>query len=318
MCKRLDKDQQCVNGVCAVIVTWNIGNRIEKNFIAVYHQVEKVIFVDNDSDMETINALDRIQKQYSRVMIIRNSLNTGIARAQNQGIDYALDHGFEWVLLLDHDSRPEKDMVLNLLKGLENCSNNQKIAIIAPHIKDRNVNKPCYYITPWSGVFFKRSGFNGSDLIEHILAVISSGSLIRLAVIKDVGFFREDFFVDHVDTEFCLRLITNGYFIIAVRNAVLRHSLGKIVPHWFMGREINVTNHNAQRRYTIYRNRLLVWKMYFLRTPSFILFDFLAALFELFKIMMFETDRKFKLYCAVKGIYSGLTGRNVDIEGLLK
>ncbi len=295
------------NGICAVVVTWNIGDVIEKNFTAVCNQVDKVVFVDNGSEMQTIDILNRIRQRYpDKVVIIRNSSNIGLASAQNKGVDYALHHNFEWVLLLDHDSRPEHDMVFNLLKGFYACDGNRNIALVAPNIKDRNVNKPCYYITPRFGIFFKKSGFKNCPIIKNVLAVIASGSLIKLSAIKDIGRFREDFFVDHVDTEFCLRLITNGYSIIAVRDAVLRHSLGEIVPHYFMGMEINVTNHNAIRRYTIYRNRLLVWKMYFLKTPSFIMFDFLAALFELLKIVMFETNRKLKLEYALKGLYAGL------------
>ena len=41
--------------------------------------------------------------------------------------------------------------------------------------------------------------------------LMSSGMMIDLSKIKDIGFFKEEFFIDEVDLEFCYRAIKKGY-----------------------------------------------------------------------------------------------------------
>ena len=56
--------------------------------------------------------------------------------------------------------------------------------------------------------------------------MITSGSLLALAVFRRVGPMREDFFIDAVDFQYCLRLRRHGYKVIETLLPTLIHPIG--------------------------------------------------------------------------------------------
>ncbi len=290
--------------VCAIIVTWNIGEEFIRNFEAVFHQVAKSIIIDNASNKKTVLMLKNIKTQYSdKVEIIYNTSNEGIGVAQNQGLDIALKSGFEWILLLDHDSRPEYDMVEILLDAFYSLRENEKIGLMAPNKKEQNIDKEMKIVVPGFFIWWRK--FGDDRIVHNVQSAISSGSLIRKDVFSSIGRFRESFFMDYIDTEFCLRMNKYGWKIAGVRDAVLNHNFGNIQSRKVMGRIIGVTNHSQSRRFTIYRNRVIVWKQYFLVLPSYIFFDISMAFYDVLKIVFFESARKNKLKAVIKGLLAG-------------
>jgi rhamnosyltransferase len=294
--------------VCAVIVTWNIGEGFISNFKAVLDQVARTIIIDNGSDPETVLMLKRLHKKYpDRIDVVYNERNMGIASAQNHGVDFALKNGFKWILLLDHDSRPENGMVLSMLKAFYSIKEKSKVGLVAPYIREENIAREMKFLS--SDCPFKLRTFGNDSIVTDVQSVISSGSLIRKEVFESIGKFRHDFFVDYVDTEFCMRMKVNGWKIAVVRDAVLNHNIGELKGHRLLGRMTGVTNHSSSRRYTIFRNRVIVWKQYFNRLPSYILFDIAMAFYDAIKILLFENARQKKIKAIFKGLFTGTVNR---------
>ena len=297
--------------ICAIIVSYNIGRRFEKTFTSILPQVNKVFIVDNGSDQETISLVKRLQQEHpKKTKIVFNRENLGVARAQNIGLEYAMDEHFDWALLLDHDSQAHLDMIENMSRALKHHPEREAIGLIAAHVKDAAVEVEPLYTVPKHKIFFQRRSVGENQYMDGVLCVIASGSLIRTDVIRVLGKFREDFFIDYVDSEFCLRLITNGWKILLVRDAVLEHTLGEKQEHKFLGVSVITTNHSPERRYTIYRNRAYLWKKYLLRIPGYVLFDMTAAGYDLLRILLFEKNSMEKLTQAITGGITGLLKSN--------
>ncbi len=294
--------------ICAVIITWNIGDTFVSNLEPLLSQVGQVLIVDNGSMSPTIERLNMIQGAFpGMITLIFNKENRGIASAQNQAIDFVLVHGYKWILFLDHDSRPENDMVLTMRAAFNSIKDISKVAVIAPTIRENNIHRKMKFLSP--GSFFYLQEFNRFSIVEEVQAVVSSGSLVRTDIFQEIGKFRQDFFIDYVDIEFCLRVRVNGWKIILVPNAVLNHEIGDLKGHYFMGRLTGVTNHPPIRRYTIFKNRIIVWKRYFIRLPSYVLFDVITALYDLLKIVLFEQSRAEKLRYIARGILHGVISK---------
>jgi len=67
--------------------------------------------------------------------------------------------------------------------------------------------------------FFVFSGdLEPDDDVQDVRFAISSGSLFNLAVLEDIGWHNEKYFVDCVDYEICLRARRSGFRIGRVRN----------------------------------------------------------------------------------------------------
>ncbi len=313
--------QVCGQNVCAIVVTWNINNSFMANFRAIIPQVAQAVIIDNGSCPDTVLMLKALLPLYAdKVKIIFNNTNKGISAAQNQGVDIALKSGFEWILLLDHDSRPAPDMVVTLLMAYDTIIHSgsmagpgaekdhksfchKKIGLLAPNKKEEKFIGKMKLITPGRLPFWRT--FGTDKIVCDVRSVIASGSLIKKEVFWDLGRFNETFFMDYVDVEFCLRMHSRGWQIAAVRDAVLHHNLGDIQPHYFLGHGISVSNHDACRRYTMFRNRVTVWKQYFFSQPEYIFFDMGMAVYELVKICLYESGAGHKFKAAIKGMMDG-------------
>ncbi len=70
----------------------------------------------------------------------------------------------------------------------------------------------------------------------------------------------ESLFIDHVDTEWCLRAQSSGFRIFGVCDAVMTHSLGERRRDvWFL-RERTVPFHQPFRYYYMFRNAVLLYR----------------------------------------------------------
>ena len=145
------------------------------------------------------------------------------------------------------------------------------------------------------------------DFLEQ-KTVITSGSLIDPRMAAEVGGFRDDYFIDQVDHEFCLRARAHGYQIVISRKVVMTHSVGRPggvrVP--FMGR---LPNHPPLRKYYIARNTVVTVAEYWSREPQWCLRRMMRLLLGLGLMAFLEDQRLDKVRAFAGGIVDGLCRR---------
>jgi rhamnosyltransferase len=182
-----------------------------------------------------------------------------------------------------------------------------RIAAVGPVLKDIVTDHPASFVQIEHG---ESASYDKPEFAGCIPAdvLISSGSLIPLAVIDSIGAMDESLFIDAVDTEWCLRARSKGYQSFGVINAALYHSLGdKTYTVWF-GRRRYLPEHIPLRFYYIFRNSLLLYKRGYipLRWKVKNLITLVGLL--LFSIaLMPERFRRVKM--VILGIYDGLCGK---------
>jgi rhamnosyltransferase len=139
--------------------------------------------------------------------------------------------------------------------------------------------------------------------------VLSSGSLYDLNTFDVVGRFREDFFIDYVDSEYCIRLLDMGFKIRVACEARLGHSLGKrrVVQVGLL--KFFPTFHSPIRWYYISRNRIPMLRMYALKFPYWLSFEIVSSVYIFLRMMLFEDQRLLKLKAIFYGTLDGLCRR---------
>lgn len=284
--------------VAAIVVTYHPDAGFPERLAAVADQVHRVVIVDNRSNPEAIRMLQEITMSRPRVDLLLNSSNLGIAAALNRGVRHAISAGYTWVLTLDQDSRPVRGMVKQMLAAYEELAERDKPGVVAPVPVDEQTG---------------RSEFTelcGSAKHIEAKTVLTSGSLIPAFVFAASGPFRENFFIDYVDDEFCLRLRRIGYSVVVACEARLLHNLGHPTYHRFLWKSRAVTsNHAPLRRYYITRNRLLLMKEYVLREPLWVAEEARAFLKDTVKMLLFESGKKEKFGYYLKGAAHALLNR---------
>jgi rhamnosyltransferase len=286
------------NSCCAIFVTYNPDANIVENVSSVLAQASEVVIVDNASNIDAQEILRDISKD-KRVTLILNDRNRGIAYALNQGVKYAIAHEYQWLLTFDQDSLAPSDYLETLLSTYYSTDNQDSIAIVAPT-----------YTTRTGTVSFSHTSSKNSDnqTYSEVETTMTSGNLVATKVFDKVGFFNEDFFIDFVDHEYCLRLAKSGFRVIESHQALLRHELGSLTEHSLLSLRIVTTNHSSIRRYYKYRNMTSILKIYFFDSFPISSQILRAFLFEPFKILMFEQDKYSKIQSILKGIYHGTRG----------
>ena len=237
-----------MSSTLAIVVTFNphfgdlgaLLSRLRAEFV-------DTIVIDNCS-----NNIEQIQRQVSdgpNVDLVRLDRNYGIAYAQNIGIRKALTDHYEFALLLDQDSQPEDCFVDKSVRAFQ-CLDpgGLTVAAVAPSYVDKRTD----YLYPF--VRFSRFGvhtFRPSEQYADVSLIIASGSMLRLKLLPAVGLMNESLFIDHVDTEWCLRAIAKGYRLVGIADNHIRHSVGDATIR-VLGR--NLPAHSHKRRYFSTRN----------------------------------------------------------------
>lgn len=303
--------------VCAVVVLYNPPAASIANIEALLDQFSTVTLVSNGISREFEDALLPLRGDHCH--ILRNTSNVGIAKALNQGFDHARRLGFEWAVSFDQDSIPTVGFLDALWRTYEqSIATNTPAALVGPNIVDLATPDASYkWLCQWKGLpfLYRRIGCYLGDL-KNVSVAITSGSLTNLRIHQDIGGFREDFFIDYVDTEYCLRLKQNGYAIVVCAKALLHHRLGERKSFSALGHEFRPTFHSPVRLYYIFRNRIPMLRAYSFRYPHWFFFDTVAAVYNLLRITLFEDCKGSKLKSCLKGTWAGLIGKSGPISPL--
>jgi rhamnosyltransferase len=237
------------------------------------------------------------------VHVLALGCNQGIAAAQNQGIAWAKDQGATHVLLMDQDSVPASNMVLTLLTALEQ---HPEAGSVGPWYADTRRSKAFSPFVRIQGLKLDRlrcSSDRDVLLVDHLIA---SGCLIPMRVLAEVGVMREDFFIDFVDIQWCLRVRHAGYSLYGVCAARLEHQLGE-KPVNFLGSQY--LSHSPERHYFHVRNALLIYR------ESFVPLQWkLVSAWRLLLKMAFHSmvtaPRRLHFAYMLRGLADGLRGRS--------
>ena len=311
----MNNDKSVVIG--AVIVTYYPTKNILEIIKNIEKYAKKIVIVDNTNISRLTRQLYKIACLYKQKAVLKtNEKNVGLAKAQNQGINILKENKINWVLIFDQDSYPEENYIKEIKKTIiEN--NTKKLGIITPRIIEKKLNKEANYYVK-KGWLFKRKKIDDINENDQILFTISSGSCINMQLINDIGKMKEEYFIDYIDSEFCIRAISKGWKIFAAKNAILFHQLGRKSVNKIFNKILVSTNHNPIRRYTIYRNRTNLWKKYAFKSPSYIIFDMMAAILDILRILKFENKKQEKLIMITKGIITGLNDKKLLDDKLIR
>jgi rhamnosyltransferase len=286
-----------IKDVCAVVVTYHPDAELPIRLRSISRQVAQVVIVDNGSADAELARLREIAADPA-VVVILNSENLGLAAALNIGIRRAMTLGYAWALLLDQDSRVESDLVTTLITVYKSFPDKEHLAIIGSGFRERHRHSA------------KAAKFESSaEEWDEVKEVITSGSLLSLKAYTNVGPFREEFFIDYVDSEYCARAAAHGYRSLKTRRPLMSHSIGKPTSHRLLWMTKWTSNHSADRRYYISRNRtVMVRESGKYRLGLWVLIGLSSCVTPVKRIALYERSKGSKIAAVFQGWWDGVQG----------
>ena len=303
------KEEFSSQSVAALVVTYFPDTTFTIRLNKIIEQFSFVLIVDNGSSQETIS-WRKAYSQNNATVVIRFSSNLGVATALNRGITHLIDLGFRWVVTFDQDSTIQPDFLSALLATLATSDDPTQVALVGACRRDIGAGlMPYRWLRPKRGLpFFERVPCERVTA-EGVTLVITSGTLTNLSVYEQLGPFRDDFFIDHVDFEYCLRARLRGYTIMVSCEAQLFHQVGHKQQQRILGITLSPTFHPPVRRYYQFRNSIDLFREYGLSFPHWFVYHTLATAEIILTIAIFEKERFRGLRACVFGILDGLFSR---------
>ncbi|MFM1897541.1 MAG: hypothetical protein RLZZ385_2615 [Pseudomonadota bacterium] len=245
-----------MSGTCAIVVTFNPDITALLKLLGQLNRETDFVVIDNGSE-KTGKFASSIEV-YERCRELRRLPdNLGLAAALNLGLEQARDEGYEFALLFDQDSSLGDQYVSRLLAAYHEASalTAGRIAAIGPRIINPQTRSQTRF--KLFNRLFSRSDqpFGGSQ--QHFRAdfLITSGTLVPLAVLEDIGMMKASYFIDNVDMEWCFRARARGYELVGTDQAIIYHAIGERSDNPLVRRGL-MAQHNPARSYYSSRNRV--------------------------------------------------------------
>jgi rhamnosyltransferase len=284
-----------MTGTVAVVPLYNPDPDVVLRLTSLREQVDRLIAIDDGSTSplaeHQLAALAAADVEHHR-----DEANRGIAAALNAGVRLARrDDSIDFLVTFDQDTTPADDCVRELRATFDaGRSAGLNVGIVA---------------SPTSDLVTRPDGF-----LEQA-EPIQSGMMMTSAIFDSIGEFREDFFIDCVDTEFALRARRRGWEVLASPAAKMAHQLGATrsrvlrIPG-LPARRVSHNHHHPVRRYYIVRNRLRIYAEYFRWDPRWVLRSFRGEAYGL-ALSVFVSDVPLKqLWAAALGAMSFATRKS--------
>lgn len=271
-----DKSQQLE---CALIVLylpkagfWDYLHNLSKQFA-------HILLIDNTPNPAGIN---ENLLHLSNVIYHQMGLNTGIAKALNTGCKMLFEKGYNYLVCFDQDTRVNDEFSTKVNYYLK------KVDIESSLLGSGFLKKS----------FFGSAFRTNKNNISETKTIITSGMILSNKVFYQVGGFNENYFIDSVDHEYCLRARKKGIVIFRIDENIMTHLIGE--------KNSVIPIHTSQRKYFIFRNTIITVRRYGTNEPIWAIKQIFRLTTEAFHAALFEKNKKEKLSSIFKGTSDGL------------
>ena len=291
------------SGITAVIVTYNRKSLLQNCLHALATQSrkpEQILIVDNASTDGTREMLTR-QGWLERedVELLGLEQNFGGAGGFAEGLHLAIEHGADWVWMMDDDAEPHSDALAELLVIADNPANIYGSLAVNGDV------------TAWVTTLLddEHTVTDHVDMVPARARVQSLpflGFLIHRELVERIGLPDAGYFIAADDIEYCIRAERAGAQIIVAGRSRIEHPKSERYVARLPGRSLICLRLPPWKRYYDTRNRLLIARKYYgikLLTQTIP-----GSFVRLFAALQNEPRRLPQIWAFITGMIDGLLG----------
>jgi len=218
--------------VWILLINWNGKNdtlACLASLRKVSYQPCHILVVDNAS---TDGSIEAIRAQFPEVEILANPRNERFARANNQGMQMALQAGAELVLLLNNDTEVAPDFLDHLVQAIHSRND---AGMVSPKIYYHHHSNLIWFaggkINLWTGRVSHRGlrqldsleKFNQTEAVDYLTGC---AILATRECIEKIGTLDENYFMYAEDADWCWRAQQAGFVCLYQPAAKIWHKVG--------------------------------------------------------------------------------------------
>jgi hypothetical protein len=212
--------------VAVVIPNWNGADMIVECLRSLADQMYEhtVVVVDNGS---VDNSVALIEQNFPDAVLLKNPVNLGFAGGVNTGIRHALGHDFDAVALLNNDAIADKDWLGSLVRNLESYPEVGIATCKLMSMDKSHIDSTGDIYTTWGIPYPRGRNEEAStqyDDLPWVFGASGGASLYRLAMLREIGLFDEDFFAYYEDVDISFRAQLAGWKVRYEPKAEVYHA----------------------------------------------------------------------------------------------
>ena len=206
--------------IWAVVLNFNgreMTRQCLQTLLASTYPNLKILLVDNASVDHTA---ETVQADFPQVSILQNPKNYLFAKGNNAGIAYALNHGAEYIFILNNDTLVAPECIRTLasfLHGSPGCAACQPL-LLQMGRPERVASAGCRVALSGRATDM-HYGVSVQSVPSHpfrVCGVTGGAFLVRSKALDHVGYFCEYFKMYFEDVDLSLRLQAEGYTLYCV------------------------------------------------------------------------------------------------------
>ncbi|MBK5194763.1 MAG: glycosyltransferase family 2 protein [Proteiniphilum sp.] len=204
---------------CIIIVSYNSEPWIHKCIpsAGASSLPATIVVIDNGSDDATCEI---VRNEYPGVVLIETHENLGFGRANNIGMNYAKEAGFDYLFLLNQDAWIESDTLEKLIAAAEK---NREYSILSPVHLNGKGDAADFGFSEYTRLKNREEALQLPSEVTEYPFINAAMWLIPVSVIEEVGVFAPIFAHYGEDRNFVHRVQKQGYKLGLVRAAFGYH-----------------------------------------------------------------------------------------------
>lgn len=242
-------------------------------------------------------------KAQDNLLILYNKNSFGLAGAYNAALKaLPLSRGVEYVLFLDDDTEIQQNKIFSYISKLTTILRDNDVVASSGIYRDKNSGTRANYLKCGRFTYHRISD---EATVEQVTFIINSMSIWKISFLEKMKGYREDFIIDHIDTDMCLKAQKNNKKILVDLTAEFNHAIGTRLSYNLFGKKYNSGNHSSLRRQIIGRSTMILMLENIFVCPVISYIMLQRIFYELLGIMMVENKKLPKAFAFIKGCLSG-------------
>ena len=206
-----------VKNTAAVVTLYYPKPETAESLKMLGEQVTGLILSDNTPDSDNRAMFAGIPN----AVYLANGVNLGLAAGINRGLNTAEARESSYVFFFDQDSRVPEGHIDTMIRDWETLEKEHRIGLLGPRFYDEITG--AYN----ADAILDNSTEQSPETYVPIAQMITSSMMTTYGIMKKIGFWNEELFLDYGDYDLCWRLAAAGYELYITRNVTLSHRLGE-------------------------------------------------------------------------------------------
>lgn len=212
-----------------VVLNWNGLEDTLRCLDSLYAQTQPtdIVVVDNGSSPDEVTELRELETE-NKIALVTHEKNLGYTGGANAGFHYAIDHGYEYVALLNNDAVADPTWLAELYKSAVATGAGITTGLLLDQ-DGTHIDSTAELYSIWGMPFPRSRGLPLNQAPESgpVFGATGGATLFHVDLFEEIGIFEQTYFAYFEDIDLSFRAQQHQIGVYYTSAAIARHNKGQ-------------------------------------------------------------------------------------------